>query len=509
MYINGVLTKTNILKELTYHGKETFNMKVMKKITSIFLVAFLLSAFLSLVCGAQNLSAQAEDDIVRFIRWESDSLDATGFEVVLHPRYVKSADSIPVGGNYDFHALSEDDCIDQLKHTLLHCVDLRVLNRNDHSVPGIDQVRIVKLRVCCNQLRQPDFVPHGDFPQRVAFLHSICLRGKCSHRTNEQNHTKAKGSFQSHTPLRFSLLESRRFILSNSCNSHFPADYGNDKHKSSQKGMDTMTNKPAVALITGSYGGLGAAFAAEHARRGGTLILSDLNKDRLETQRSELEKSYGVKVFALPADLSKREQTEQLFDDCHAQGLSVDYLILNAGFGGQGTLAERPMEKDMAMIAVNVESTTRLLKLFLPEMLQRSSGKILLISSISAKIPGPRQAVYFASKAYLTSLGNAVWRELRGTGVTLTTVMPGILATDFAEKGQLEDTLLFSRRADPVKAAKKAYKAMLQGRMNAYPGIQLPMRVALPLAPFLPKSLITDLIYALQKKGTSAVHGYT
>ena len=90
-------------------------MKVMKKITSIFLVTILLAAFSSLACGAQDLSAQAEDDIVRFIRWESDSLDATGFGVVLHPRYVKSADSIPVGGNYDFHALSEDDCIVQRK----------------------------------------------------------------------------------------------------------------------------------------------------------------------------------------------------------------------------------------------------------------------------------------------------------------------------------------------------------------------------------------------------------
>ena len=268
-----------------------------------------------------------------------------------------------------------------------------------------------------------------------------------------------------------------------------------------------MTKQPTVALITGSYGGLGAAFAAEHARRGGTLILSDRNEERLEAQREELEKRYGVQVYALAADLSKREETERLFYDCRAQGLAVDDLILNAGFGGQGTFAERPMEKDMAMIAVNVESTTRLLKLFLPQMLERGCGRILLVSSVSAKIPGPRQAVYFASKAYLTSLGNAVWRELLGTGVTLTTAMPGILATDFAEKGHLEDTLLFSRRADPAQAAKKAYEAMLLGRMNVYPGVQLPMRLALVLTPFLPKAFITELLYVLQKKGLSTAAG--
>ena len=175
-------------------------------------------------------------------------------------------------------------------------------------------------------------------------------------------------------------------------------------------------NKPKTALITGSYCGLGAMFAAEHAKRGGTLILSDLNGDRLQKQQKELESRYGVRAFAIPADLSKPEEKECLFTETQTQGLYMDYLILNAGFGGQGTLAERPMEKDMAMLAVNVAANTRLLKLFLPGMIERSSGKILLVSSISAKIPGPGQAVYFASKAFLTSLGNAVWRELKGTG---------------------------------------------------------------------------------------------
>lgn len=260
-----------------------------------------------------------------------------------------------------------------------------------------------------------------------------------------------------------------------------------------------------TALITGSYGGLGAAFAAEHAKRGGTLILSDLNEDRLEAQQQELERQYGVKVYILPADLTKPEETECLYSETCKQNLSVDYLILNAGFGGQGTLAEHPMEKDMAMIALNVEANTRLLKLFLPGMIERADGKVLLVSSISAKIPGPNQAVYFASKAYLSSLGNAVWRELKETGVSLTTVMPGILATDFAEKGHLQDTLMFSSRADPAKAAAKAYEAMLCGKMNISPCVQLPLRLALTLRPFLPQSLITELVYFLQKKGTSDV----
>ena len=83
--------------------------------------------------------------------------------------------------------------------------------------------------------------------------------------------------------------------------------------------------------------------------------------------------------------------------------------------------------------------------------------------------------------------------------------MPGILATDFAEKGQLEDSLLFSNRADPAKAAAKAYEAMLRGKMNVSPCVQLPLRLTLPLAPFLPKALVTELVFLLQKKGTSGV----
>jgi len=262
---------------------------------------------------------------------------------------------------------------------------------------------------------------------------------------------------------------------------------------------------PKTALITGSYGGLGAALAEEHAKRGGNLILSDLSEERLQTQKEELERRYGIKAFAFKADLTKPEEAERLYCVCQKQGFTVDCLILNAGFGGQGTLEKRPMEKDMAMIAVNVEANTRLLKLFLPDMTRRGFGRIMLISSVSAKVPGPGQAVYFASKAYLTSLGNAVWRELKGTGVSLTTVMPGILATDFAEKGQLEDTLMFSRRADPSKAAEKGYEAMLKEKLNSSPCVQLPLRLMLPLTPFLPGSITTALVYFLQKKGTSTV----
>lgn len=261
-----------------------------------------------------------------------------------------------------------------------------------------------------------------------------------------------------------------------------------------------MESKPKTALITGSYGGLGSAFARVHAKTGGAVILSDLNEERLTKQKELLQKECRVPVYTVAADLTKTGDAEKIFLFCKENGLSVDHLICNAGFGGQGSFVLRDTEKDMAMLAVNVQANTMLLKLFLPDMISRGQGRILLVSSISAKLPGPLQAVYFASKAYLTSLGNALWQELKGTGVTLTTAMPGILATDFAEKGHLEDTLLFSRRASPDTAAQRAYCAMLKGKMNVSPCVQMPIKLSLPLVPILPKSLVTSLVYSLQKK---------
>lgn len=258
-----------------------------------------------------------------------------------------------------------------------------------------------------------------------------------------------------------------------------------------------------TALITGSYGGLGAAFAHMHAREGGDLILTDRNAQRLGQQKQQLEQTYPITVHTLAADLSDPQQVCEIHRFCLQNDLLPDYLICNAGFGGQGAFAARSMDKDLEMIAVNIRATTMLCKLFLPDMIGRGSGRVLLVSSLSALMPGPLQSVYFASKAYLTSLGNALWRELRGTGVTLTTLMPGILATDFAEKGHLEDTLLFSRRADVGMAAADGYTAMLRGRMNCFTGIPKALRAAAPLIPLIPKRITLNLIYALQQKETS------
>ena len=122
----------------------------------------------------------------------------------------------------------------------------------------------------------------------------------------------------------------------------------------------------ATALITGSYGGLGTEFVNIHAATGGDVILVGRSQSKLDAQAAQVEKDYGVKAYTIAADLSTEAAAQQIFDACQQLGILPDYFINNAGFGGQGDFArERSMEDDMSMIAVNIESPTRLLKLFL------------------------------------------------------------------------------------------------------------------------------------------------
>lgn len=262
--------------------------------------------------------------------------------------------------------------------------------------------------------------------------------------------------------------------------------------------------KKMTALITGSYGGLGTCLVKLHAQRGGDLILVGLNEEKLLAQKTEVEKQYGVHAEFIVADLSDAKQVENVYHTCKQNGWEVDYLINNAGFGGQGDFArERSMAQDMSMIAVNVEAPTRLCKLFLPDMIARGNGKVLNVSSTAATMPGPLQACYYATKAYVTSWSNALWRELKGTGVTVTALMPGAMRTGFANAGGLSDTKLFANAVDPFKVAKDGYNGMMKGKLNVtsgLPGWQTPM---MKLAPLFPKKMMLNFVYNQQIAGSA------
>ena len=251
-----------------------------------------------------------------------------------------------------------------------------------------------------------------------------------------------------------------------------------------------------TALITGSYGGLGTCFVNIHAGNGGNLILVGRSQKKLDEQAELVRKQYGVDVQTIAVDLSAPEAAQMIYDTCKENGWQVDYLINNAGFGGHGDFSrERTMEQDMSMIAVNIETPTRLCKLFLPDFISRGSGRVLNVSSTAATMPGPLQAVYFATKAYVTSLSNALWRELQDTGVTVTALMPGAMQTGFISAGGLSDTKMFANAVDPMAVAKDGYNGMLKGKLNVtsgLPGWQTPV---MKLAPMFPKKTMLNFVY--------------
>lgn len=157
----------------------------------------------------------------------------------------------------------------------------------------------------------------------------------------------------------------------------------------------------------------------------------------------------------------------------------------------------------MSMIAVNIETPTRLCKLFLPEMVKRGHGKVLNVSSTAAVMPGPLQAVYYATKAYMTSFTEALWRELKDTGVTATVLMSGAMSTGFASAGSLGDTALFAKAVDPTPIAQAGYDGMMNGKMAVTAGLVGSQKVFLPMSPLMPKKMLMNSVYNMQLPGSA------
>ena len=178
-----------------------------------------------------------------------------------------------------------------------------------------------------------------------------------------------------------------------------------------------------IALITGATGGLGQEFVKLHAQRKGDLVLVAREQGTLDKLKEKVEKEYGVEAYTIAIDLSQPDAAERIYNELKGKGIAIDYLLNNAGFGGQGDFFTRTMEQDMSMIAVNVVTLTKLTKLFLPDMIKRGSGRVLNVSSTAAMMPGPRQAVYYATKAFVTSMSNSIYMHHRCTSNNFAIIM--------------------------------------------------------------------------------------
>jgi uncharacterized protein len=151
------------------------------------------------------------------------------------------------------------------------------------------------------------------------------------------------------------------------------------------------------------------------------------------------------------------------------------------------------------MINLNILALTTLTRLFLPDFVKRGSGKVLNVSSTASLMPGPLQAVYYATKAYVTFFSNAIAEELCGTNVTVTNLMPGATETEFGQISGMDKTRLFEKTASSRKVAKDGYKGMLKGKMDVISGFPFVLKVMLKMVPFVPKKMLLKTVRKLQE----------
>ena len=227
-----------------------------------------------------------------------------------------------------------------------------------------------------------------------------------------------------------------------------------------------MDNK--YALVTGAAAGIGFELARCAAGDGYSLIIVGSNEDRLKTAQKSLESEFPVNVVALVQDLSVPGSAEGLYGEVEKRGLDVVCLVNNAGFGTIGPAETIPLDKDERMLTLNVITPTELCKLFLPQMYQKHSGKILNIASTGAFNPGPYTGSYFASKSYVLSYTKALRYEAKSRGVQVSALCPGTTRTRFFEKEGM-DTPVWAM--SPESVARAGWRGLRAGCGVIVPGM--------------------------------------
>ncbi len=224
------------------------------------------------------------------------------------------------------------------------------------------------------------------------------------------------------------------------------------------------TSRP-TALITGASFGIGQELAGIFAREGYSLVLVARSADKLRQVASELEKVHGTRSLILASDLAAPGAAAYVHDQTTRADIVVDVLVNNAGFGQFGLFAENDLEECLQQIQLNITTLTHLTRLYLPEMVERKSGRILNVASTAAFQAGPLMAVYYATKAYVLHFSEAIANELQGTGVTVTCLCPGPTVTEFHKRANMLGARMLQFGAmDARTVAEDGYRALMAGK---------------------------------------------
>jgi len=247
-----------------------------------------------------------------------------------------------------------------------------------------------------------------------------------------------------------------------------------------------------VALITGASAGLGVEFARQLSKRGHRLVLAARRKDRLDALARELGNARAVAI-----DLSKANATAKLMADLEAAGEQVEILVNNAGFGLIGRFAELDPKRERQMIDLNVGALTDLCRAVAPGMIKRKSGAILNVASTAAFQPGPKMAVYFATKAFVLSFTDALHEELMPHGVKVTCLCPGPTRTEFGEVAGFGGNGAFDKVAmEAGEVVEAGLKGMDRNRAVIVPG--LVNKIGAISTRFAPRSVVRKIAGAIK-----------
>ena len=227
--------------------------------------------------------------------------------------------------------------------------------------------------------------------------------------------------------------------------------------------MNNSFSRP-LAVVTGASNGIGYELAKQFARNGFDLLITATGDSINKAAHALAE--LGTKVETVEADLATYDGVEKLYNQIHATGRPVDAIAINAGVGVGGDFArETDLQDELNLINLNVVSAVHLAKRVVKDMVDRNHGRILFTSSIAAIMPGPFEAVYAASKAFIHSFSEALRNELKDTGVTVTSLMPGPTETNFFHRAGMDDTKAgANEKDDPAQVAKQGFEALMAGK---------------------------------------------
>jgi short-subunit dehydrogenase len=256
--------------------------------------------------------------------------------------------------------------------------------------------------------------------------------------------------------------------------------------------------KRQTALVTGASAGIGVDLAECLARDGYDVIVTARSEGALREVAARLSSAHGTRVTPIVQDLGQIGGGAKLADAIRAQGLHVDVLVNNAGYGTAGAFCESDIDTELGMIDLNDRALVELTHIYWPHMLASRTGGVLNVASTAAFQPGPLMATYYASKAFVLSFSEALWEEARGTGVRVSCLCPGPTTSKFRERAGTDKKKL-SRATTPMSSASVAelgYRAWKSNKRVAVTGLR--NRFLAAAVPFLPRTTILGIVRNLQ-----------